>query len=300
MKRIVIVGLLGMILFLNGCGRQEKVGICFRQNGDPVTWQLEEALRQALEPEGYRLIPCYAAMDQSRQHGQIRKLLQNRVDYLVVEPVIAAEMETVAALTAGQETQLIFLESQPEALTSGGEGVRFVSSRRHDAGKWQREILGTTDDEKIPGCLVITGPEEFLDGETWAADACEGFECLAVEYGDWTADNGRILAGRALGRFAEELNVIFCHNAQMALGALEAAKDYGRTVGKDLRIVALGLDSLLMEKIRSGEIAGTVCSDGQALAEGIVQCVLGRSTEQVIWVDLAKKPPKPDEPVSAE
>ena len=289
MKRIVIVGLMGMILFLNGCGSQEKVGICFRQNGDPLTQQLETELTERLHEAGYRVIFCYASMDQGRQHGQIRKLLQNRVDYLVIEPVMAAETETIARTASAAETPLIFLETPPnEDLLQRWDSVCYVSTRREQAGEMQRQLIGEGILESA-GSLVISGPEDFLDGKSWAEDSCRGFSFVKVECGDWSRNSGRKLAGRALGMYGKELDVIFCHNPQMALGALEAAKGYDRHVGEDLQIVALGLDWPLLEAIESGQITGTVCTDPAALVEGVRQCLAGENPERIVWTEFMKK-----------
>ena len=265
------------------------MGICFRQNGDPQTRLVEEEMEKTLESAGYRLVNCYAAMDQSRQHGQIRKLLQNRVDYLVIEPVMAAETETIARTASAAETPLIFLETPPnEDLLQKWDSVCYVSARRESAGEVQRQLIGEGILESA-GCLVISGPEDFLDGKSWAEDSCRGFSFVKVECGDWSRDSGRKLAGRALGMYGKELNVIFCHNPQMALGALEAAKGYDRHVGEDLQIVALGLDWSLLEAIESGQITGTVCTDPAALVEGVRQCLAGENPERIVWTEFMKK-----------
>ena len=195
MKKWTICGSLLMLLVLCGCTRRPVVGICFRQNGDPQTRLVEEEMEKTLESAGYRLVNCYAAMDQSRQHGQIRKLLQNRVDYLVIEPVMAAETETIARTASAAETPLIFLETPPnEDLLQKWDSVCYVSTRREQVGEMQRQLIGEGILESA-GCLVISGPEDFLDGKSWAEDSCRGvFLC---ESGVWRLEPGqRQKAGR--------------------------------------------------------------------------------------------------------
>ncbi|MEN3184845.1 MAG: substrate-binding domain-containing protein, partial [Atribacterota bacterium] len=57
-----------------------------------------------------------------------------------------------------------------------------------------------------------------------------------VEYGDWSMESGHAAMKRLLGR-GVRVTAIFATNDDMALGAMEAAKEHGLRIPEDVSIV---------------------------------------------------------------
>ena len=58
---------------------------------------------------------------------------------------------------------------------------------------------------------------------------------LLLQRGDWDQAKGQqIVAGRSVPSTATMIDVVFCNNDAMALGALQAIEAAGRTVNKDI------------------------------------------------------------------
>ena len=117
---------------------------------------------------------------------------------------------------------------------------------------------------------------------------CPG--CTDVNPPDQT--KGQELAANALTKFGDEVEVIFCNNDAMALGAAAAITAAGRTVGEDIYL--LGVDALdeCVEMVNNGEMTGTVLNDhiGQShtAVDVAVKALKGEPIDNYYWVDYVK------------
>ena len=86
-------------------------------------------------------------------------------------------------------------------------------------------------------------------------------EELLMQRGDWDQAKGQQIAQDALTQFGEDVEVIFCNNDAMALGALQAIQASGRKVNEDIYLV--GVDALTdaVQNIVDGNFTGTVFND---------------------------------------
>ena len=112
---------------------------------------------------------------------------------------------------------------------------------------------------------------------------------LFEQRGDWDQTKGQELAATALTQFGNDVDVIFCNNDAMALGAYQAILQAGRTVGQD--IMLLGVDALAecVEMVKEGTMTGTVLNDhnGQShtAADAALKAAKGETLEKYYWVD---------------
>jgi DNA-binding LacI/PurR family transcriptional regulator len=104
---------------------------------------------------------------------------------------------------------------------------------------------------KITGDLTNTAAEQRLDGFQ-AAVADFGIKIpksLIVE-GDWSRESGYIHAKRLLSKFSD-IDAIFCSNDLMALGAITAIQEVGKSVPKDVAVIGFD-DSYVAQNSHPG------------------------------------------------
>ena len=120
-------------------------------------------------------------------------------------------------------------------------------------------------------------------------DAGVEVECLDDQVGNWDQTKGQELCANALAAYGDKIEVVFCNNDAMALGAAAAITAAGRTVGKDIYL--LGVDALdeCVEMVKNGEMTGTVLNDhiGQShtAVDAAVKALNGEAIEDYYWVD---------------
>ena len=136
----------------------------------------------------------------------------------------------------------------------------------------------------IPVVQVLVQALHFLAGKE--------VECLYEYLDNWDQTTAQQDVANALAQYGEKIEVVFCNNDAMALGALQSIEQAGRTVGKDIYLV--GVDALkeAVQNVVDGKMTGTVLNDdvGQATkaAEATQLFVEGKDVEEYYWVDYVK------------
>ena len=146
--------------------------------------------------------------------------------------------------------------------------------------------------EPLLGRLIVVGGNQ--QGTVGAAPAIErkkGFEAVAANFpdikivktqsGDFTTDGGKKVM-EAFLKTAEgkSANVLYAHNDDMAIGAIQAIKEAGKQPGKDIVIVSVDGVRDALTAIKAGELN---CS---------VECypLLGPALFDAVELIVAKKP----------
>ena len=123
-------------------------------------------------------------------------------------------------------------------------------------------------------------------------DAGYEVECLDDQIGNWAQAKGQEICANDLAKFGDKVEVVFCNNDAMALGAATAIEAAGRTVGKDIYLV--GVDALeeCVEMVNEGTMTGTVLNDavGQShkAVDVTVSALKGDAIDNYYWVDYVK------------
>ena len=97
--------------------------------------------------------------------------------------------------------------------------------------------------------IMIQGDPENIDAQLRTeysvkalTDAGVEVEQLDLQRGDWDRNKGQEICQNDLAKYGDQIEVVFCNNDDMAIGALQAIQAAGRTVNKDIYLV--GVDAL--------------------------------------------------------
>ena len=115
---------------------------------------------------------------------------------------------------------------------------------------------------------------------------------LVKNVGNWDQTKGQEIVAAALTQYGDQIEVVFCNNDGMALGAAAAIEAAGRKVGEDIYL--LGVDALdeCQEMVQKGTMTGTVLNDhiGQShkAVDVAIQALNGEAIDNYYWVDYVK------------
>ena len=130
------------------------------------------------------------------------------------------------------------------------------------------------------------------------ADAGVEVEQLDLQRGDWDRNKGQEICQNDLAKYGDQIEVVFCNNDDMAIGALQAIQAAGRTVNKDIYLVGVDALDAAKNEVANGNMTGTVLNDakGQATqAVASMEELLGGKTfeagSQSVYVDYVKVTP---------
>ena len=294
-------------------GEGGNIGVCIYKFDDAFMTTYRNALQEILEGKGYTVTFMDGKNDQAEQNNQINNFIAQGVDALIINPVMtsAADQNIATVKDAGVPTVLINREPTAEQMSAYDKLV-YVGCDARQSGTMQGElILDTVNKGDINGdgkvsYIMIQGDPENIDAQYRTefsvkalTDAGIEVEELDLQRGDWDRNKGQEIAQNDLAKFGDEIEVVFCNNDDMAIGALQAIQAAGRTVNEDIYLVGVDALDAALNEVANGNMTGTVLNDAQGQAEGAVKAMedlLGGATfaegEQSIYVDYVKVTPE--------
>ena len=283
------------------------IGVCIYQFADNFMTLYRADLEEYLGELGYSVTIMDGKNDQNTQTEQISTFLQQGVDVLIINPVQTTSAQTIVDTISPSNTPIVFINREPDksVLDSYPDKCCYVGADARQSGTYQGELILATDTEgDINGDGTITyimckGDPENIDAQYRTEysikaleDAGKTVNCLYEYLDNWDQTLAQQDVANALAQYGDQIEVVFCNNDAMALGALQSIQQAGRTVGTDIYLV--GVDALAdaVQAVIDGNMTGTVLNDdvGQATkaTEATQLYVEGQPVEQYYWVDYVK------------
>ena len=288
------------------------VGVCIYKFDDAFMTTYRNALEEILESKGYKPLTVDGNNDQSKQNEQINTFITQGVDALIINPCMTSAADSIIATVkaAGIPTVLINREPTAEQMAAYDKLV-YVGCDARQSGTMQGElILDTPNKGDINGdgkisYIMIQGDPENIDAQYRTefsvkalTDAGMEVEQLDLQRGDWDREKGQTICANDLAQYGDQIEVVFCNNDDMAIGALQAIQSAGRKVNEDIYLVGVDALDAALNEVSNGNMTGTVLNDANGQAAGAVaemEKLLGGATyasgEQSVYVDYVKVTP---------
>ncbi|MEG1777586.1 MAG: substrate-binding domain-containing protein, partial [Angelakisella sp.] len=236
----------------------------------------------------------------------IKTFISQKKDLLILNLVQTSSADVIVNLVkeAGIPTVLINREPSKEHLAMYDK-MAYVGADASQSGSFQGEIIletpnkGDINGDGVISYIMIQGDPENIDAKLRTeysikalTDAGVKVEQLDMQRGDWKQERGQEITSTDLAKFGDKVEVIFCNNDAMALGAAQAIKAANRTVGKDIYLV--GVDALpeCKDMVKAGTMTGTVFNDhvsqSHKAAEVLGMLAAGKPVEDRYIVDYVK------------
>ena len=291
-----------------------KIGISIYQFTDNfMTLYRTELVRYLTEDLGFNpdnVIVQDGKNDQAEQTNQINNFITDQVDVMILNLVQSSSAPQVTDMCNEAGIPVVYINRQPDETESdrwASDGLKatYIGADARQAGTFQgEEILETENKGDINGdgkvsYIMVQGDPENIDAQYRTeysikalTDAGVEVDELLLQRGDWDQAKGQQIVQDALTQYGDDVEVVFCNNDAMALGALQAIQAAGRTVGKDIYLV--GVDALTdaVQNIVDGNFTGTVFNDYFSQAQGAanlaVKFLKGEEVDPVNMVDYVK------------
>ena len=324
MKKILAIALvLVMVLGLVACGgngdvKTYKVGVAIYQYNDnfmTLYRQEIEAYFKTLETETvkYEITMVDGKNDMAEQTAQIENFITQGMDVIICNLVQTSSAEVIIDKVVAAEIPLILINREP--LGENGDesypgiinnpGVCYVGADARQSGTYQGEIVlaldnkGDINGDGVINYVMVVGDPENPDAQYRTefsikalTDAGLTVNCLTEQIGNWDQTKGQEIVANALSQYGDQIEVVFCNNDGMALGAYAAINAAGRKVGEDIYL--LGVDALqeCQDMVKAGTMTGTVLNDhiGQshAAVDAAVAALEGKTLQNYYWVPYIK------------
>ena len=253
-----------------------------------------------------------AKNDMAEQTAQIDNFIAQKYDVLIVNLVQSTSASTIIEKCKTAKIPTIFINREPseEDMATVPDYMTYVGADARQSGKFQGEIIAELEnkgdlnkDGKLQYVMVVGDPEN-VDAQYRTQFSIEQYikksglkvDKIDQQRGDWDQAKGQEIVANALaGARGKDIDVVFCNNDAMALGAAQAIKAAGRVVGKDIYLV--GVDALeeAVELVNNGGMSGTVLNDhvGQShkAVDAAISAINDKPLDKYYWVDYVKVTP---------
>jgi simple sugar transport system substrate-binding protein len=269
-KFLTGVAMLGALaLVAAGCGSGSddsssgggtiKVG--FAQTGSESGWRSAntESMKKAFsKANGFDLVFNAADNDPAAQIAAVRSFINQGVDAIVIAPIVEDGWDDVLKEADDADIPVILEDrtvSADDGLYASWVGDDF-EKEGETAGQWAADNFGDT-----PTKMVVlegtTGSAPANDRATGFDKATAGTQIQKIDSqtGDFTRDGGKKVMEGFLQKYGlDGIDLVFAHNDDMALGAIEAIEAAGGKPGEDIKIVSIdgvhdGMQALVDGKI---------------------------------------------------
>ncbi len=238
----------------------------FAQVGAESGWRTAntKSIQETAEAEGVDLKFTDAQGKQENQIQAIRSYIQQKVDVIAFSPVVETGFDAVLQEAKAAGIPVILtdraVDVEDTSLYETFLGSDFVLEGEK-AGDW---LVENAADSDVDGDGTVNVVQ--LEGTTGAApaiDRAEGFaskiaaddtiEVTASQTGDFTRDGGKQVMESFL-QSDDTIDVVFAHNDDMGLGAIEAIEAAGLTPGEDIKIITIDAVKDGMQALADGKI----------------------------------------------
>ncbi len=241
----------------------------------------------------YNVTIVDGANDVNTQTEQVRTFIGQGVDALIVN-LVQTSSDALAKEVVDSGIPCVFINREI-ADFNYSDNTCYVGADARDSGTYQGQIIynldghGDINGDGTVNYIMIMGDPENSDAQfrtefsvKYLTDNSVAVKELDKQTGNWDQTQGQEICSNNLANFGNDIEVVFCNNDGMALGAYEAIKGAGRTVGEDIYLV--GVDALpeCVEMVLNGTMTGTVLNDDKGQATACCESVLKLLAGEVI------------------
>src|SRR6516162_610618 len=244
---------------------KEKLVVGFSQVGAESGWRTAntESIKSEAQKRGIDLRFSDAQQKEVNQIKAIRSFIAQGVDVIAFSPVVETGFEPVLqeAKKAGIP---VVLCDRAVKVSDPSLYVTFLGSDSVEEGRRAANAVA-----KLTGGKANIAELVGTVGSAPAIDRKKGFEEVLAKYpdmkiimsqsGDFTRAKGKeVMEAFLKSPNAKEINVLFAHNDDMALGAIQAMEEAGIKPGQDIKIVSIDAVRGAFEAMKDGKLNATV------------------------------------------
>ena len=292
----------------------KKVGISIYKFDDNfMTLYRTELERYLTEELGFKketVVIQDGKGDQAEQTNQIQNFITQKYDVLILNLVQASSAPEITDMCKEAGIPVVYINREPDVAEEerwASEKIQatYVGCDARQSGTYQgEEILETSNKGDINGdgkvsYIMIQGDPENVDAQYRTEFSVKALTDTGVEVeellkqrGDWDQAKAQQIAQDALNQYGDKIEVIFCNNDAMALGALQAIEAAGRKVNEDVYLVGVDALTEAVQNVLDGKQTGTVFNDhftqAKMAADLAVKYLSGEAVEPVNMVDYIK------------
>ncbi|MGR4867814.1 ABC transporter substrate-binding protein [Variovorax sp. LARHSF232] len=249
---------------------QKKIVLGFAQVGAESEWRTAntESIKSAAQEAGIELKFSDAQQKQENQIKAIRSYIAQKVDVIAFSPVVETGFETVLREAKAAKIPVVLTDRsvnvKDDSLYVTFMGSDFTEEGRK-AGRWLVEKMkgnpGPVNIVELQGTVGSAPAIDRKKGFEEIIKADPKFKVIRSQTGDFTRAKGKEVMEAFLKAEGKKINVLYAHNDDMAIGAIQAIEEAGMKPAKDIVIISIDAVKGAFEAMMAGKLNVSVeCS----------------------------------------
>ena len=288
----LVVGVIAGAVAMPTFAADKKITLGFAQVGAESEWRTANtvSIKEAAKEAGIELKFSDAQQKQENQIKAIRSYIAQKVDVIAFAPVVTTGWDTVLKEAKSAKIPVILTDRNIDT-KDPSLYVTMIGSDFAEEG--QKAAQWLLDNYKKPGDVNIVELQGTV-GSAPAIDRKKGFEeviktdprfkITRSQTGDFTRAKGKEVM-EAFLKTDKNIQVLYAHNDDMAIGAIQAIEAAGMKPGSDIIIVSIDAVKGAFEAMMAGKLNVSVeCNPqlGPQLMTVVKEVLEGK--EQPKWV----------------
>src|SRR5947207_12163661 len=264
-NQTILSTMLAASLAATAFAASKKIVVGFSQIGAESGWRTANthSIKSEAAKRGIELKVADAQQKQENQIKALRSFIAQGVDVIAFSPVVETGWQPV--LTEIKRAKIpVILSDRAVKVTDDSLYVTFIGSDFIEEGRRAANWLAKASGGKAVIAELVGTP-----GSAPAIDRKKGFEevlaknpgmkIVKSQSGDFTRAKGKeVMESFLKSPDAKQINALFAHNDDMALGAIQAMEEAGVKPGKDILIVSIDGVRGAFEAMAAGKLNCTV------------------------------------------
>jgi galactofuranose transport system substrate-binding protein len=290
---ILLVGVAALLMSGDAVGQGKKLVVGFSQIGAESGWRTAEteSIRSEAKKRGVNLRFSDAQQKQENQIKALRAFLAQNVDAIILAPVVETGWEPVLKEIKRAKIPVVLVDrginvSDPSLYTTL-IASDFVEEGRMAAAWLGKKLGGKGNIVELQGTPGAAPAIDRKKGFEEGLKAFPGMKIIKSQNGEFTRSKGKEVMEAFLKAEGKNINAVYAHNDDMAMGAIQAIEEAGLKPGTDIILVSVDGMGFAFEAMVAGKLNCTVeCNPllGPAAFDAVEAINFGKEVPKKILV----------------
>ncbi len=291
-----------ILLFLTGCslespiekndnGKVDKkksdvvIGVSISTLNNPFFVKIKDGIEKEAKKQGVKVKFADAQDDAAKQANDIDDLIQQKVDYLIVNPTDSDAISGSIQIANDEAIPVITLDRD----VAKGDVASFIASDNIKGGEMGGKLIVDElgKDAKVAELEGVPGASATRErGKGFHNVADQSLDVVSKQSAKFNRTEGLNVTQNII-QAHPEIQAIFAQNDEMALGAVEAIGN------KDIKVVGFDGNEDAIKSVEKGKLFATVAQQPNLMGEESVKTIIdlynGKKVEKKNKIPLEMK-----------
>ena len=243
--------------------RYNELVVGYSQLGAESEWRTANtnSIMKAAESVGAELIFSDAQQKQENQIKAIRTFIAQQVDVIGVSPIVETGWESVFQEAKEAGIPIILVDRRanvPEDLYATYIGSDFIEEGRKAARVMVDLLDGKGNIVELVGTVDSAPANDRYAGFREVLQDYPEMKIIASKSADFTRSKGKEVMQEFLAQYGDQIDGLYAHNDDSAIGAIKAIEEYGLKPGQDIKIVSIDAIRDAFQAMIDGKLNATI------------------------------------------